>query len=172
MSDFTDGQDRNLFWQQMLSGEHPALRRGRKMMRLLSPTACDRCRLCCVGFDGFTAPAFRLVGFGPWRRNPHFCEQCEAVLAKERGGAEIGIAMLYADVRGSTQLAAGMGPPEFAALMQRFFQVAMKVSTQTDAVVDKMVGDGVLGIHLPGVPRSAYRQRAVAAGLELLRATG
>ena len=25
------------------------------------------------------------------RRNPHFCEQCEAVLAKERGGAEIEI---------------------------------------------------------------------------------
>ena len=128
------------------------LRRGRKMMRLLSPTAGDRCRLCYVGFDGFTAPAFRLLGFGPWRRNPHFCEQCEAVLAKERGGAEIEIAMLYADVRGSTELAAGMRPAEFAALMQRFFRIATMVFTKTDAVVDKMVGDEVIGIYLRASP--------------------
>ena len=172
MADSIGDRNLNVFWQQMLSGEHPSLRRGRKMMRLLSPTAGDRCRLCCVGFDGFTAPALRLVGFRPWRRNPHFCEQCEAVLAKERGGAEIEIAMLYADVRGSTQLAAGMGPTEFAALMQRFFQIAMKIFTKTDAVVDKMVGDEVIGIYLPGFTGSDYRQRAVAAGLELLRATG
>jgi hypothetical protein len=55
MGSTDDNRDLNAFWQQMLSGEHPALRRGRKMMRLLSPTAGDRCRLCCVGFDGFTA---------------------------------------------------------------------------------------------------------------------
>jgi adenylate cyclase len=172
MAELADERNPNVFWQQMLSGEHPSLRRGRKMMRLLSPTAGDRCRLCCVGFDGFTAPALRLVGFRPWRRNPHFCEQCEAVLAKERGGAEIEIAMLYADVRGSTQLASRVGPTEFAALMQRFFQAAMKVFTKTDAVVDKMVGDEVIGLYLPGFTGSDYRQRVVAAGLELLRATG
>ncbi len=40
------------------------------------------------------------------------------------GGQDGGIAMLYADVRGSTQLAAGMRPAEFGALMQRFFQIA------------------------------------------------
>ena len=172
MADSTDDRNPNVFWQQVLSGEHPMLRRGRKMMRLLSPTAGDRCRLCYVGFDGFTAPAFRLLGFGPWRRNPHFCEQCEAVLAKERGGAEIEIAMLYADVRGSTQLAAGMRPAEFAALMQRFFRIATMVFTKTDAVVDKMVGDEVIGIYLPGFAGSEYRRRVVTAGLELLRATG
>jgi adenylate cyclase len=172
MTDSTGERDRNAFWQQMLTGEHPSLRRGRKMMRLLSPTAGERCRLCCVGFDGFTAPALRLAGFRPWRRNPHFCEQCEAVLAKERGGAEIEIAMLYADVRGSTGLAARVGPTEFAALMQRFFRIAIKVFTRTDAVVDKMVGDEVIGLYLPGFTGADYRQRAAVAGLELLRATG
>jgi len=172
MSDLAGDQNRNAFWQQMLSGEHPSLRRGRAVMRMLSPTADNRCRLCCVGFDGFTAPALRLAGFRPWRRNPHICEQCEAVLAKERGGAEIEIAMLYADVRGSTQLAAHMGPTEFAALMQRFFRVATEVFAETDAVVDKMVGDEVIGIFLPGFSGNDYRRHAVKAGLALLRATG
>lgn len=162
----------NPFWHAMLSGQHPMLRRGRRMFRFLSPTASDRCRLCFAGYDGFTAPAMRLMGRSPWRRNPHFCEKCEAVLAKERGGAEIDVAMLYADVRGSTQLAAGMRPAEFAALMQRFFQIATTVFTRSDAVVDKMVGDEVIGVYLPGLTGSDYRERAVAAGLELLRVTG
>lgn len=167
-----DDLDRNVFWQKMLTGEHPALRRGRRVLRALSPTAGDRCRLCCVGFDGFTAPALRFAGFRPWRRNPHFCEQCETVLARERGGAEIEIAMLYADVRGSTQLASRLGPSEFAALMQRFFGIATGVFTKTDAVVDKMVGDEVIGLYLPGFTGADYRQRVVKAGLALLRATG
>ena len=167
-----DIQNFNPYWHAMLSGEHPALRRGRRMYRMLSPTARNRCRLCFAGFDGFTAPAMRLMGRGPWRRNPHFCEKCEAALEKERGGAEIEVAMLYADVRGSTQLAARTGPAGFAALMQRFFQTAMTVFTRSDAVVDKMVGDELIGIYLPDLTGSDYRQRAVAAALELLRATG
>lgn len=162
----------NPFWHAMLSGEHPMLRRGRRMFRLLSPTAHDRCRLCYAAFDGFTAPAMRLMGRAPWRRNPHFCEKCESVLAEHRGGTELEIALLYADVRGSTQMAAQMSPAEFGALMQRFFQIAMTVFTRSDAIADKMVGDEVIGLYLPGLTGADYRQRAVSAGLELLRATG
>ncbi len=39
-------------------------------------------------------------------------------------------------------------------------------------MVDKMVGDEVIGIYLPGLTGSDYRQRVVAAGLELLRVAG
>ncbi len=35
-----------------------------------------------------------------------------------------------------------------------------------------MVGDEVIGIYVPSLTGSDYRQRAVAAGLKLLRATG
>ena len=95
------------------------------------------------------------------------------MLAEQHGGAEIEIAMLYADVRGSTQLAARMRPAEFGALMQRFFETAMDVFTWTDAIVDKMAGDEVIGIYGPfNITGSDYRQRAVSAGLKLLRATG
>ena len=61
MTDAADDRNHSMFWQQMLTGEHPSLRRGRKMMRLITPTAGERCRLCCVGFDGFTAPALRRI---------------------------------------------------------------------------------------------------------------
>ncbi|WP_172842040.1 adenylate/guanylate cyclase domain-containing protein [Bradyrhizobium lablabi] len=138
----------------------------------MSPTAHDRCRLCYAGFDGFTAPIMRAMGRAQWRRNPHYCEKCESVLAEQRGGTEMEIAVLFADVRGSTQFAASMRPAEFAALIQRFFKTATEIFTWTDAIIDKMVGDEVIGIFVPGLIGPDYRRRAVAAGLKLLRATG
>jgi adenylate cyclase len=165
-------RDINPMWRELFSGEHPELKRGRKMFRLMSPTASDRCRLCYAGFNGFSAPVMRALGRAQWLRNPHFCEKCESVLAKERGGAEIEIAMLFADVRSSTQLAASMRPTEFAALMQRFFRAAIKIFSWSDAIVDKMVGDEVIGIYAPCLTGPDYRRRAVTAGLDLLRATG
>jgi adenylate cyclase len=162
----------NPLWRELFAGEHPKLRRGRKMLRLISPTATHRCRLCYAGFDGFAAPLMRVMGRGPWLRNPHFCEKCESVLAEQRGGAEMEIGILYADVRGSTEMAARLGPTAFAGQMQRFFQIAVRIFTRTDAIVDKMVGDEMIGLYVPGLTGADYRQRAVAAGLELLRATG
>jgi adenylate cyclase len=159
-------------WQSLFSGEHPELRRGRKMLRLMSPTAHDRCRLCYAGFDGFTAPVMRAIGRAQWRRNPHFCEKCESVLAEHHGGAELDVAMLYADVRGSTEIASHMRPADFAALMQRFFEAATKVFTWTDAIVDKMSGDEMIAIFVPDLTGPDFRKRAVAAGLKLLQATG
>ena len=159
-------------WHAMLSGDDSRLRWGRHMFRMLSPTAHKRCRLCLAGFDGFSAPLMRVMGRGPWLRNPHFCAKCEEVFSKERGGTEIDVAMLYADVRGSTELAAKLGPTAFAALMQRFFRVATKVFIASDAIVDKMVGDEVIAIYVPGLTGRDFRQRAVTGGLELLRVTG
>jgi adenylate cyclase len=116
--------------------------------------------------------AMRFMGRAPWRRNPHFCEKCESVFAQERGGTELDIGILYADVRGSMEIAARMRPTEFAALMQRFFQIATTVFIKSDAIVDKMVGDEVIAVYLPGLTGADYRQCAVAAGLALLRAAG
>ena len=166
------GNDLNPLWRELLTGEDPRLRRGRQMFRLLSLTARERCRLCNAGFDGFAAPLMRAIGRGPWLRNPHFCVKCEVVLAEQPGGAEIDIAMLYADVRGSTEMAARLGPTAFAAMMQRFFRVATKVFIASDAIVDKMVGDEMIALFVPGLTGNDFRERAVAAGLELLRATG
>lgn len=159
-------------WREIFSGELPELKRGRKILRLISFSAHDRCRLCYAGFDGLAAPLMRSMGRGQWSRNPHFCEKCESVLASQPGGAEIEIAVLYADVRGSTQMAARLGPTVFAELMQRFYQAAIKAFTWSDAIVDKMVGDEVIGLYVPTLMGGAHRKHAVAAGMELLAATG
>ena len=172
MDPVDERRDFNPLWRSIFSGEHPELKRGRKMLRLISPTANNRCRLCYAGFDGFSAPLMRIIRPRAMAAQSTFLRKMRFVIAQQRGGAEIEIAMLYADVRGSTELAARLGPIGFAALMQRFFQTAIKVFTWTDAIVDKMVGDEVIGIYVPCLTGSNYRKSAVEAGLKLLRATG
>jgi adenylate cyclase len=160
------------FWREGLTSHARSREWIRRAFRLISPDATARCHLCHAAFDGVAAPAMRAIGRGPWRRNPHFCAQCERAFNEHRGGAEVEIAVLYADVRGSTQLAARMRPAEFGALMQRFFIAATRILADSGAAIDKMVGDEVIAIYLPGLAGDDYRRKATRAGLALLRATG
>jgi adenylate cyclase len=157
-------------WRAMLSGRHPALRRGRRLFRLLPKD--PRCRFCYAPFAGAGAPLMRLIGRWPWRKNPYWCAGCERFVRKYPGGAEMDAAFVFADVRGSTALAEGLRPAEFGGLMQRFYSAATRILTASDAIIDKLVGDAVIGIHLPGLAGPDYARRAVEASRDLLRATG
>jgi adenylate cyclase len=162
------------FWHDVLSGRIRKRVWRRHVFRLISPGARQRCHLCLAPFDGVAAPLMRAIGRGPWRRNPHYCDMCERLFTQCRGGAEVEIAVIYADVRGSTQLAARMRPVEFGALMERFFIAATRILTADGAAIDKMAGDEVIALYLPGlmVDRRNFRRNAARAGVELLRATG
>lgn len=88
------------------------------------------------------------------------------------GGTEIEISMLFVDVRGSTRLAEGMTAGSFGELMNRFYKAATDVLIRTDAVIDKLVGDEVIGLYLPLFTGSNHARPAVLAARELLLATG
>jgi adenylate cyclase len=94
------------------------------------------------------------------------------VLRKQPGGSEVEMAVLFADVRGSTPMAAGMSPVEYGTLMHRFYRAATKVLIDNDAVIDKMVGDEVIGLFSVGVSGPDFVRRAALAGREMLQATG
>jgi adenylate cyclase len=80
--------------------------------------------------------------------------------------------MLFADVRGSTSLAESMTPSEYSQLISRFFAVAADTLIRSDALLDRLVGDQVIGMYVPGFAGSDHRRQAVKAALELLKATG
>jgi len=65
-----------------------------------------------------------------------------------------------------------MSPFEFSQLMNRFYAVATDVMVKTDALIDKLVGDEVIGLYLPGWAGSEHASLAVRASQNLLRATG
>jgi adenylate cyclase len=88
------------------------------------------------------------------------------------GGTELEVSMLFVDVRGSTRMAEGMTPASFGQLMNRFYRTATEVLIGTDAVIDKLVGDEVIGLYLPIFTGPNHARPAVLAAQELLLATG
>jgi adenylate cyclase len=116
-----------------------------------------------------------------WRRYRHMygwlpsnprCVNCHDFAYKFPGGAEIELSMLFVDVRGSTTIAEKMDTLEFSRLMNRFYEAAINVLVQVDAFIDKLVGDEVTALFVPGFAGEEHARWAVEAGQKLLRVTG
>lgn len=111
-----------------------------------------------------------LMGRDPSRYNPRYCEQCDRF--EHPGGAEVVLSMLFADVRGSTTLAEQMSAFEFSQLISRFYAVGTDVLIKTDALVDRLIGDEVVGLYIPGIAGKEHSRRAIEGAKLLLEATG
>jgi adenylate cyclase len=153
-------------WEDILTTGHRTLGVLRALFRHLPSD--PRCKLCIAPFGGFGGKVAGRIGFGPSRMNPNFCAMCLEQLPP--GGAEVPIAVLFADVRGSTSLGDSIGATEFAGRMNRFYEAATKTLIAHDALIDKLIGDEVMALFVPGLCGPGYRQNACDAALELLRA--
>jgi adenylate cyclase len=111
-----------------------------------------------------------LFGFTPSRKNPNLCVTCCEKMPP--GGAEADIAVLFADVRGSTALGEKLAPSEYAKLLNRFYRTATEVLIRHDAIIDKLIGDEVMALFIKGICGPEYHRRAVEAASALLRAVG
>jgi adenylate cyclase len=155
-------------WRTILLEGHASLVRARHLFRYV-PSA-PRCKVCNNPFGGLGGRLLGLAGFRRSRKNPSLCSRCCDSLPA--GGAEVDIAVLFADVRGSTTLGERHVPAEFAALLNRFYTAATDVLLRHDAVIDKLIGDEVMAFFVRGISGSSYRHNAVRAGQELLAAMG
>jgi adenylate cyclase len=113
----------------------------------------------------------RYFGHARWAKNPKYCEGCFRTLQANHGGAEVECSLLFADVRGSTTLAEGMRPAAFRALMGRFYDEAFAALIDFNAIVDKFVGDEVIGLFIPVLTGELHASRAIEAGRALLART-
>src|SRR5436305_802108 len=155
-------------WRAVLEGRDPKLRRFRRILRLLpSP---PRCKFCNAPFHGPGAPLMHLLHKDPWARNPTFCADCFARLQRMYGGAEIELTLLFADIRGSTTLGESMSTRDFSALLNRFYAIATERLVDEMAVVDKFVGDEVIGLFIPGFAGPTHARRAIETARSILRA--
>lgn len=155
------------WWKDYLTKGHRLEHLARRLFPLLPSS--PRCKICFVPFAGFGRP-LRFLGWSPSRKNPRLCGWCCERLPL--GGAEVDIAVLFADVRNYTALVEQLPAPEAAALMNRFYQVATHVLIDHDAIIDKLMGDSVMALFIPGIAGPGYREIAVRAGEALLRGIG
>lgn len=158
-------------WRAYLDGTHWQIVWGRRLFRHI-PWA-PRCTVCLAPFAGPGGAAFRLIGIKRWEKNPNVCTDCIRGLVKhEVMGAEAEISFLFADVRRSSELARTMDTYAFAELMQRFYRTASDVLLDHSAILDKFVGDEVVGFFMPFMTGPDHAGTALRAAEALLAATG
>jgi adenylate cyclase len=155
-------------WRGILMGTHPRFRKARGLYKHFPGE--PRCKMCAAPFGGPFAPIMRLRGRGRWSKNPKYCGMCFSLLSNVRGGAEIPCTLLFADVRGSTELAERISPREFSRLLNRFYDTAGRIVVDNDGIVDKFVGDEVMAIFIPALVQERHAARAVSTAKEIMRA--
>jgi adenylate cyclase len=165
----TDG-DNEAFWRDFLTHGDPGEQQKRRLFKRIPRS--PRCRLCAAPFAGPGATLMRAFGRRQATQNPTVCSVCFTFVSAHHGGAEIPITMLFADIRGSTTLAEGMTAGEYRGLLDRFYAVATEVVFDNDGTVDKFVGDELVAFFIPLLSGTEHARQGVAAGRDLLRATG
>lgn len=154
-----------------LTGQDPGLVRMRRFMRRLPHG--PNCKICAAPFAGPAGAILRHVGFSRFPGNPAICGACIKDLNK-RGvfGAEIPVSLLFADIRGSTGIGERTTPSEFRRFLDRFYQHSTKAILDNDGLVDKFVGDEVIGLFFVGVSGPDHAAAAIRAARALLSVVG
>ncbi|HJR79887.1 MAG TPA: adenylate/guanylate cyclase domain-containing protein [Anaerolineales bacterium] len=158
-------------WHKILTEGNTRWRQGRHVFGMIPSN--PRCVNCHRPFGGIGGALLHVIqGTHKSTKNPRFCAACHSFTTQFPGGAEIELTMLFVDVRGSTTLAEKMNDAEFSHLMNRFYEATINVLVQADAFIDKLVGDEVTALFIPGFAGKEHARRAIEAGQALLRVTG
>jgi len=139
---------------------------------LFRPLPSDpRCSLCSAPFRAPFGPVLGALGFGQMKRYPQLCNMCFNLMSRKRGGAEVEITVLFADVRGSTGIAEQQSAAEFSQLLSGFYALATEAVQAETGVIDKFLGDGVMALFFPSFTQRMDAARAVEAARRILAGT-
>jgi adenylate cyclase len=155
-----------LDWHALLVDGYEPLKKAQRVFRRLPRE--PRCKLCQNPFAGVGGKLAALMGRKPSRKNPNLCQYCFDHLPS--GGIELDLGIVFADVRGSTAMGEQASATEFAARLNEFYAVATGVLVRHDGLVDKLIGDEVMALFLPGFAGHDYRRKSALAALDLAKA--
>jgi adenylate cyclase len=154
-------------WQALLVDGYEPLKRVQKVFSKLPSD--PRCTMCKSAFGGVGGRIFGWTGRKPSRKNPNLCQYCFDHLPD--GGLELDIGVVFADVRGSTAMGEQSSATDFAERLNHFYAAAAEVLIDHDGIIDKLIGDEVMALFLPGLGGPDYRRRAALAAIDLAGAT-
>ncbi len=131
-----------------------------------------RCIHCDVPMAGVGGWIIKPLGYGPSVLTPRLCNRCEDMILQHEGGTEVELTLLFADIRGSTRLSEQKGSLEYTQLIQRFYKSAAQVLIERDGLVNRLMGDQVIGLFVPAFSGVHHAMAAIEAALDILRVTG
>ena len=152
----------------------------RECGRDLRPDArfCDACgvqiQVSGVGDQGSEATRTEHPKPDPWQLKPdpraytpkHLADkilQSKSALEGERKQ----VTVLFADVKGSMELAEQVDPEEWSQIMQRLFRILSEGVGRFEGFVDKFTGDGIMALFGAPIAHEDHAQRACYAALRL-----
>ena len=78
------------------------------------------------------------------------------------------VTVLFADVKGSMDLAEQHDPEEWRKIMQRFFSILTDAVERFEGTVDKFTGDGIMAVFGAPIEQEDHGERAFTAASEML----
>src|SRR5216117_4380166 len=82
------------------------------------------------------------------------------------------VTVLFADVKGSMELAEQVDPEEWHGIMGRFFQLLAEGVHRFEGTVNQYTGDGIMALFGAPLAHEDHGQRACYAALHLAEALG
>ena len=150
-----------------LSLTEPGMAPQAKVFRLLPSD--PRCPICRAPYGLPFGPIVHLLGFGRSKRYPQLCNPCFTMMRRGRGGAEVPITVLFADVRGSTGMAERSSASDFSVLLSRFYALVTEAVRDEGGIIDKFLGDGVMALFIPSFTEKQHAEHGLAAARRILR---
>ncbi|MHB8066754.1 MAG: adenylate/guanylate cyclase domain-containing protein [Desulfobaccales bacterium] len=83
------------------------------------------------------------------------------------GGETLEVTILMSDIRGFTALCAGMDPKQVIIFLNRYLGKMIEILSDNQAVIDEIIGDGILAFFGAPVPLADHPSRAVACALKM-----
>jgi adenylate cyclase len=159
---------------QGIVGCPPTMVKGSDGMPLTETSICQGCwdqMRMPIPIRGPLAFPLRLAGIRVSRMHPNLCTICETQFEKRMGAKQVLVpaTILFADVRGYTDLSERVTASRMAGLLSAFYEHCAGAIWERDGIVNKLIGDAVFAIFNFPIRHDDHPRRAVEAGLELQR---
>ena len=124
-----------------------------------------------VPIRGPLAFPLRLAGIRVSRMHPNLCTICETQFEHVKGAKQLLVpaTVLFADVRGYTDLFERLDASRMAGLLSAFYEHCAAAIWERDGIVNKLIGDAVFAFFNFPIRHDDHLRRAIEAGLELQR---
>jgi class 3 adenylate cyclase/HAMP domain-containing protein len=87
--------------------------------------------------------------------------------ALEMGGDSREVSLIMSDLRGFTALTAGMAPEQVITFLNRYLSKMIEILLDNRAIIDEILGDGILAFFGAPEPLKDHPARAVACALQM-----